>query len=103
VTELSLHSTGNPSQYEVMEGEQIVGRIALFSALRDHRKPWSGLLILRSVLAVSGCMASRRRAKPRWKPSLDPGCGTGEARALFLARGPRSRRAPGPSPVFRTF
>jgi hypothetical protein len=83
VTDLLLKSiTGNPSQYEVIADEQIVGRIALYSALRvlseTTGSPGSGLLILRSVLAVSGCMASRRGAKPRWKPSLDAGSGTGE-------------------------
>ena len=40
MTDLLLRPTGNPAQYEVIEGEQIVGRISLFSALRDHRKPW---------------------------------------------------------------
>ena len=41
MTDLLLKSiTGNPSQYEVIADEQIVGRIALYSALRDHRKPW---------------------------------------------------------------
>ena len=27
-------------RYEVIVGEQIVGRIALFSALRDDSRPW---------------------------------------------------------------
>ena len=41
VTDLLLHSTiGNPSQYEVIDGEQIVRRISLYSALRDQSKPW---------------------------------------------------------------
>jgi hypothetical protein len=40
VTDLLLQPTGNPSQYEVIADEQIVGRIALFSALRDRSKPW---------------------------------------------------------------
>ena len=40
MTDLLLQPTGNPSQYEVIEDEQIVGRISLFHALRDHRKPW---------------------------------------------------------------
>ena len=40
MTDLLLQSTGNPSQYEVIEDEQIVGRIALFSPLRNDRRPW---------------------------------------------------------------
>ena len=40
MTDLLLQPTGNPSQYEVIADEQIVGRIALFSALRDRSKPW---------------------------------------------------------------
>jgi len=40
VTDLLLQPTGNPSQYEVIEDGKIVGRIALFHALRDRRKPW---------------------------------------------------------------
>ena len=36
MTDLLLQPTGNPSQYEVVAGEQIVDRIALFSALRDR-------------------------------------------------------------------
>jgi hypothetical protein len=40
VSDLLLQPTANPSQYEVIADEKIVGRIALFSALRDHRKPW---------------------------------------------------------------
>ena len=40
MTDLLLQPTGNPSQYEVIEDGQIVGRIALFHALRDRRKPW---------------------------------------------------------------
>jgi hypothetical protein len=40
VTDLLLQPTGNPSQYEVLADEQIVGRFSLFSALEDHRKPW---------------------------------------------------------------
>ena len=40
MTDLLLQPTGNPSQYEVIADEQIVGRIALYSALRGHRKPW---------------------------------------------------------------
>jgi hypothetical protein len=40
VTDLLLQPTGNPNQYEVIADAQIVGRIALFSALRDHSKPW---------------------------------------------------------------
>ena len=35
-----LEPTGNPTQYEVTAGGQTIGRIALFSALRDHRRPW---------------------------------------------------------------
>jgi hypothetical protein len=40
MTDLLLQPTGNPTQYEVMADGQIVGRIALFSALRDHSRPW---------------------------------------------------------------
>ena len=40
MTDLLLQPTGNPSQYEVIADEQIVGRIALFRALRDRSKPW---------------------------------------------------------------
>ena len=41
MTDLLLQPTaGNPSQYEVIADEQIVGRIALFSALRDRSRPW---------------------------------------------------------------
>ena len=40
MTDLLLQPTGNPSQYEVIADEQIVGRIALFSALRDRSEPW---------------------------------------------------------------
>jgi hypothetical protein len=36
MTELLLQPTGNPSQSEVIADEQIVGGIALFSALRDR-------------------------------------------------------------------
>ena len=40
MTDLLLQPTGNPSQYDVIENAQIVGRIALFHALRVRRKPW---------------------------------------------------------------
>jgi hypothetical protein len=40
MTDLLLQPTGNPSQYEVIEDGKVVGRIGLFNALRDHRKPW---------------------------------------------------------------
>ena len=40
MTDLLLQPTGNPSQYNVIENAQIVGRISLFHALRDQRKPW---------------------------------------------------------------
>jgi hypothetical protein len=40
MTDLLLQPTGNPTQYEVIADGQIVGRIALFSALRGHRRPW---------------------------------------------------------------
>ena len=41
VTDLLLRSTtGNPSQYEVIADEEIVGRIARYNALRDQSKPW---------------------------------------------------------------
>ena len=40
MTDLLLQPTGNPSQYEVIEDGKIVGRIALFHALRNRRKPW---------------------------------------------------------------
>jgi hypothetical protein len=40
MTDLLLQPTGNPSQYEVIADGQTIGRIALFSALRDHRRPW---------------------------------------------------------------
>ena len=40
MTDLLLRPTGNPSQYEVVADEHVVGRIALFSALQNHRKPW---------------------------------------------------------------
>jgi hypothetical protein len=40
MTALLLQPTGNPSQYEVIAAEHGVGRIALYSALRGHRKPW---------------------------------------------------------------
>ena len=40
MTDLLLQPTGNPSQYEVIKDGQIVGRISLFRALRDQRKPW---------------------------------------------------------------
>ena len=42
MTDLLLQPTGNPSQYEVIADEQIVGRIALFSALRDRSKQTHG-------------------------------------------------------------
>ena len=44
MTDLQLQSTtGNPSQYEVIADGRIVGRIALYNALRDQSdqsKPW---------------------------------------------------------------
>ena len=40
MTDLLLQPTGSPTQYEVIADAQIVGRIALFSALRDRNKPW---------------------------------------------------------------
>jgi hypothetical protein len=40
MTDLLLQTTGNPSQYEVIKDGNIVGRISLFRALRDQRKPW---------------------------------------------------------------
>ena len=40
MTDLLLQPTGNPSQYEVVADEHIVGRIALFNALQGHIKPW---------------------------------------------------------------
>ena len=40
MTDLLLQPTGNPTQYEVIADGQIVGRIALFSSLRDHSRPW---------------------------------------------------------------
>ena len=40
MTDILLQPTGNPSLYEVIANEHIVGRIALFSALRDRSKPW---------------------------------------------------------------
>ena len=39
-THLLRQPTGNPSQYEVIKDGQIVGRISLFRALPDERKPW---------------------------------------------------------------
>lgn len=39
MTDLLLGPTENPTQYEVIADGHIVGRIALFSALRDHRRP----------------------------------------------------------------
>ena len=40
MNDLLLQQTGNPTQYEVIADGQIVGRIALFSSLRDHTRPW---------------------------------------------------------------
>jgi hypothetical protein len=40
MTDLLLGPTGNATQYEVIADGQIVGRIALFSALRGHSRPW---------------------------------------------------------------
>jgi hypothetical protein len=40
MTDLLLQPSGNPTQYEVIADGQIVGRIALFSSLRDHSRPW---------------------------------------------------------------
>src|SRR4051794_9510889 len=40
VTHLLLQPTGNPSHYEVIADEQIVGRITLFNALHARRRPW---------------------------------------------------------------
>ena len=36
MTDLLLQLTGNPTQYEVIADGQIVGHIALFSALQDQ-------------------------------------------------------------------
>jgi hypothetical protein len=40
MNDLLLQQTGNPTQYEVIADGQIVGRIALFSALRNQSRPW---------------------------------------------------------------
>ena len=40
MTDLLLQTTENPSQYEVIKDGKIVGRISLFHALRDRKKPW---------------------------------------------------------------
>ena len=40
MTDLLLQPTGNPTQYEVIADGEIVGRIALFSSLRDHSRSW---------------------------------------------------------------
>ena len=81
MTDLLLQSTtGNPSQYEVIADEQIVGRIALYSALRDQSKGLGyGRLISSSRKGGIQRTASRRRARPRCRRSLDPGSETGEA------------------------
>ena len=59
MTDLLLQPTGNPTQYEVIVGDQIVGRIALFRALRDDSRPGYGRSILPSVMAATRRMASR--------------------------------------------
>ena len=73
LTDLLLGPTGNPTQYEVIADGQIVGRLALFSALRDHRKRGSDRLTPPSVPAVSGCLASKRRGKPTCRRSPEAG------------------------------
>ena len=75
MTDLLLQPTGNPSQYEVIADEQIVGRIALFSALRDRSKPWIWTIDLPLRMVASRRTASRHRARPPWRrsPVLVPG------------------------------
>ena len=69
MTDLLLQPTGNPSQYEVIADEQIVGRIALFSALRDRSKPWIWTIDSPSLKAAIRRSASRPRAMPPWRRS----------------------------------
>ena len=73
---------GNPSQYEVIADEHIVGRIALFSALQTVASLGYGRSIPPSMRAVSVRTVSRRRARPPWKRS--PGAGSSPDRERFL-------------------
>ena len=69
MTDLLLQPTGNPSQYEVIADEQIVGRIALFSALRDRSEPWIWTIDLAFKDDRERRTASRHRARPPWRRS----------------------------------
>ena len=75
MTDLLLQTTGNPSQYEVIKDGKIVGRIPLFRALRDQRKPWIWSIDLAFRAGHERCMASRRRAMTPCRRS--PAVGTG--------------------------
>ena len=73
---LLLQTTGNPSQYEVIEDGKIVGRIVCFVTLSETvGSRGSGRLTSPSVPVMSGCMASRRRAMTPCRRS--PAAGTG--------------------------
>ena len=95
MTDLLLQPTGNPSQYEVIENAQIVGRISLFHALRDQRKPWICRSTSPSVPAMSGRMAPRRRWKPPCRRS--PVAGTILTCRLSTLYGPQLRATIGNS------
>jgi hypothetical protein len=86
VTDLLLQPTGNPSQYEVIADEQIVGRIALFIALRDRSEPWIWTIDLAFTDdrdQTHGFEASCEAAM-----EASPGAGSGktkrEARSTFM-------------------
>ena len=66
------------SNFQVLdEAGRIIGYIVLLTALAGiHAKPWMWLIIPTSMRAATKPMASRRRARPPWKPS--PGAGSGK-------------------------
>jgi hypothetical protein len=60
VTDLLLRRTGNPSLYEVIADEHIVGRIALFR--RNRGKPWGWIALKDGREPTYGFEASREAA-----------------------------------------
>ena len=62
MTDLLLQPTGNPSLYEIIANEHIVGRIALFSSLRDHSRPWGWIAFKGGEEPAYGFEVSREAA-----------------------------------------
>ena len=68
VTDLLLQPTENPSQYEVIADEHVVGRIALFRALETADLGYGRSILPLRMVAIRRT-ASRRRATPRCRLS----------------------------------